>query len=139
MNDSWKRWYRRALPAYWVFLFLLTHFPSLTLRGAPPQTDKIAHVAAFGLLAFLFWRFAETFSRPLPPTFVWIAGVALVAYAAVDEFLQRFVNRGPDITDWLADAAGIVVVLAALEWRRRRGERGAGQRPPADASGDAPV
>ena len=46
-NRSWERWYRQALPAYWVLLFFLTHLPKLTLPGAPPQSDKLAHVVAW--------------------------------------------------------------------------------------------
>lgn len=85
----WTHWYRRTLPAYWVFLFCLTHFPRLQLDLPLPSSDKIAHLAAFGLLAFLFWRFAETFRRPLPSCFVWIAGTTLMLYGALDEYLQQ--------------------------------------------------
>jgi VanZ family protein len=109
-----------VLPAYWVCLFTLTHLPKLPSVGAPEQSDKLAHLATFGLLAFLYWRFFETFSRPRPWTFVWISAAVLLTYAALDEYLQQFVGRGTDIADWLADAAGIGVVLACLEWRRRR-------------------
>ncbi len=120
LSPRWARWYRRVLPAYWIFLFAVTHFPGLRLTGIR-NDDKVAHLCAFGLLAFLYWRFAESFGRPLSPRFVWITGLVLAAYAAVDEFLQLFVNRGADPTDWLFDSLGIAAVLALLEWRRRRG------------------
>lgn len=117
--DSWRRWYRRALPAYWVFLFCATHFPKLELPGAVPQSDKLLHVVAYGLLAFLFWRFAEARRRPLPGHFVWIALAVLALYAVLDEWLQSFVGRSASLLDWLADVLGIGLVLAMLEWRRR--------------------
>lgn len=119
-SPAWTEWYRRALPAYWISLFCLTHFPRLRLDVPIRASDKLAHLAAFALLAFLFWRFAETIRRPLSARFVWIAGFWLTVYAALDEYLQQFVGRGTDLIDWLFDLAGIAVVLALLEWRRRR-------------------
>jgi VanZ family protein len=113
-----KQWYRRALPAYWIFLFCATHFPRPELPGVP-ASDKLAHLGAFAALAFLFWRCVESFHRKLSGRFVWIAFAGLAAYAAVDEYLQRFVNRGPSLDDWFADLAGIAAVLAILERRRR--------------------
>ncbi len=125
-REAWDRWYVRALPAYWIFLFSATHFPRLELTGPIPKSDKLHHMLAYGLLAFLFWRFAQVFHRPLSPRFVWLAGILLVSYAAADEYLQGFVNRGPDVFDWLADVAGIVLVLGLLEWYRRRQPRATG-------------
>ncbi len=122
---GWVRWYRRALPAYWVFLFCLTHFPRLQIDVPIRSPDKIAHVGAFGLLAFLFWRFAQTVRHPLSARFVFAAALGLIGYAAADEYLQQFVGRDTDLLDWLCDVAGIVAVLAVLEWRRRRALRSA--------------
>jgi VanZ family protein len=118
-NSAWDQWYRRALPAYWIFLFCATHFPRLELDIPIRAPDKVAHWTAFGLLTFLFWRFAETLHRPVSRRFVWKAGLALLAYAAVDEYLQQFVGRSTDLTDWVCNGAGIITVLAWLEWRRR--------------------
>jgi VanZ family protein len=106
-SRSWEHWYRRVLPAYWIFLFCATHFPRPRLPGPIPEADKLVHFVAFGLLAFLFWRF------------VWIAFLTLGIYATVDEYLQQFVNRQTSWLDGLANVAGIVLVLIALEARRR--------------------
>jgi len=118
-SRSWEHWYRRALPAYWVFLFCATHFPRPRLPGELPAADKLVHVVGFGLLAFLFWRFAESFNRDLSARFFWLALLVLSAYAAADEYLQQFVNRQTSRLDWLADVAGILLVLVPLELRRR--------------------
>jgi len=88
----------------------------------------LAHLVAFGLLTFLFWRFVESFGRPLSGRFVWLAALWLGVYATLDEYLQQFVNRGTDLWDWLANLAGIASVLAVLEWRRRT------RRPRADGN-----
>lgn len=123
-QSAWTHWYRRVLPAYWIFVFCSTHFPKLSLEGLGfffPTSDKVIHAIAFALLAFLFWRFVETFRRPLSGRFVWIALFWLSLYAAVDEYLQGFVGRRVDIWDWLYGEFGMVIVLALLEWRRRVG------------------
>lgn len=117
-SRAWGHWYRRALPAYWIFLFCATHLPKPKLPGAA-ASDKSVHLFAFAILAFLFWRCAESVHERLSARFVWVALVILGAYAALDEYLQRFVNRSTSVFDWLADLAGIVVVLALLEIRRR--------------------
>jgi VanZ family protein len=117
---SRKHWYRPALPLYWILLFSATHYPKVPLPAPIPQTDKVVHFAAFGLLAFLLWKCVESFDRQLSGRFVWIAWVVLGAYAALDEYLQQFVNRQTSLADWLADLAGISSVLLVLEVHRRR-------------------
>jgi VanZ family protein len=112
-----------VLPAYGIFLFCLTHFPNLEVDVPIRAPDKLAHVGAFGLLAFLFWRFAQTLWYPLSNRFVLAAAGCLAAYAALDEYLQGFVGRSTDLVDWLCDVGGIAVVLGLLEWRRRRARR----------------
>ncbi len=118
-EPPWRHWYRRALPTYWVFLFCVTHLPRLRMTGPIPSPDKWSHVFAYALLAFLFWRCAETLGRPLTWRFVWIAGFWLTLYAAFDEFTQQFFGRSADALDFLCNVAGLVPTLALLEWRRR--------------------
>lgn len=109
-----------ALPVYWILLFIATHYPRVAIPGEIPHSDKLIHFSAFGLLAFLFWRFQQA-RRAIGKRFLWTAGLVLVVYAAFDEYLQQFVGRFTDPADFIANAAGIVVVLAILELRRRRG------------------
>jgi VanZ family protein len=120
LPPPWRHWYRRALPAYWVFLFCATHFPKLSLAAAPKGSDKVLHLVGFALLAFLFWRFGQACFSALGHRFVWLAAIVLLTYAATDEYLQRFVGRNADVTDWLFDAAGILIALLVLETLRRR-------------------
>jgi len=117
-SKAWEQWYRRALPAYWIFLFCATHFPRPKLLGVR-GSDKLAHFIAFAILAFLLWRCAESFNRKLSGRFVWIAFVGLGTYAAVDEYLQQFVNRATSLVDWLANLAGTAAALLPLELHRR--------------------
>lgn len=122
LSPSWRRWYTRVLPAYWIFLFLATHLPRLRL-GGPPQSDKLLHFVAFATLAFLFWRCCESACRALGARFVWTALPLLIVYAGLDEYLQQFVGRGSDWEDFGADVAGIALTLGVLEWQRRRNAR----------------
>jgi len=131
----WDEWYRRVLPAYWVFLFCVTHFPKLQLELGIRASDKIAHLGAFGLLAFLLWRFAESFGRPLGGRFVWLAALGMGVYGALDEWSQPFFNRSADVVDWTLDFLGAVVVLGLLEWRRRRAHaKGSATTPPMESA-----
>jgi VanZ family protein len=118
---SWKRdrFYRRTLPAYWLFLACATHFPKARIDLGIESSDKLAHFLAYGVLSFLFWQFAETFTRPLSGRFVWVAFGVLAAYAALDELTQPLFNRGCEWLDWICDVAAVAIVLAALEIRRR--------------------
>ncbi len=118
-STTWNRLFRIALPAYWAALFIVTHTPVPDLPGVP-QSDKLAHLAAYGLLAYLFWRFAEALRRPVSVWFVWKAAAVLCVYGALDEYLQSFVNRTADVVDWLCDAGGVAITLGILEWQRRR-------------------
>ncbi len=118
---GWSRWYRRALPAYWVFLFTTTHLPKLSFgEDAPRWTDKAAHVSGYALLAFLVWRFVESFAAPVSSQFAWRVLLLIAVYAAVDEWLQAFVGRGPDVADWAWDMVGSAAALGLMEAQRRR-------------------
>jgi VanZ family protein len=121
-SRAWEGWYRRLLPSYWIFLFLVTHLPKLHL-GGPPSSDKFTHMAAYGTLAFLYWRFFESFERPLSARFVWGAALWLAVYALLDEATQPLVGRSADMLDWLCDMLGAGVALGLLEWRRRSDAR----------------
>lgn len=124
LSPSWRRWYVRILPAYWIFLFCSTHLPNPRIPG-PEQSDKVLHLGSFGMLAFLFWRGCEAAGGGVGPRFVWGAAPILIAYAGLDEYLQQFVGRGSDWADFAADSVGILVTLVVLEGLRRRGSRGA--------------
>lgn len=126
--SPWAHWWRRVLPAYWVFLFCVTHFPKLQL-DAPPGSDKVVHIGAYAVLAFLVWQFSATFG-PLSRSFAPRAAAGLLVYAAFDELTQPLVGRGADLWDWLADGLGILLVLVPAElWRRHRARVVAGEAP----------
>jgi VanZ family protein len=78
---------------------------------------KGAHMAEFGLLWWLWWR-AFGYRRPV------VAAAITLAYAASDEFHQRFVDgRHGSPVDWLIDAAGVAVAIALTRLVRTRTAR----------------
>jgi VanZ family protein len=110
------RAFRIALPVYWLLLATATHYPQVQIPGEVPHSDKLLHFAAFGALAFLFSQVVRARVRT--------SGAILIAYAALDEWSQQFVGRSTELMDFIANVAGVVAVLAAVEvyrrWRARR-------------------
>lgn len=74
---------------------------------SPLPLDKAAHFVMYGLLGILAtigWRKARG-----QPRLFWILLLASLV-GVVDEVNQRFVpHRSSEVTDWLADVAGIGV------------------------------
>lgn len=78
------------------------------LPPAIPHADKLAHLAAFGLLAALVaWAPREL----SPGARGWLGLLVAAACGAIDEWHQSWVpGRSADIADWIADVAGGLVV-----------------------------
>jgi VanZ family protein len=79
---------------------------------------KLGHAAEYGLLWWLWWR-AFGYRHTA-------AAVAItLAYAASDELHQSFVaGRHGSPLDWLIDATGVALAVAAVSVRRRRARAG---------------
>ena len=78
---------------------------------------KLAHMAEYGLLWFLWWR-ALGYGSKLP------AAAIAVAYAATDELHQHFVEgRHGTPVDVLIDATGVALAYLAVRVRTRRPRR----------------
>jgi VanZ like protein len=88
-------------------IFALSAQPDLNsgLGGADFVLRKLAHMAAFGLL---WWLWLRALGRPLPAVLV------TLAYAASDEWHQSFVEgRTGTPVDWAIDATGVAIAIAA--------------------------
>ena len=107
---------------YWLGLFVLTHLPELPIDTAARYNDKVAHTVAYAVLMVLALvacrRPQATTARRIT---MWL--LILTAYAAVDELIQPLVGRSCQLTDWLADLAGLVTAtlcyLAATRAKAR--------------------
>jgi len=102
---------------YAAGLFLSTHLPvPESLEEIVGMFDKVFHANAFfvlGLLTLvsLCWDPRETPALRRPSLAI-LAGLLL--YAGLDEWLQGFTNRTPDLSDWCSDACGIVLAWLAM-------------------------
>jgi VanZ family protein len=107
-----------AIGLYWVLLFTLTHLPKrpgpTPLRTTISRLDKLGHAGAFAVLAMLACVVFSTFG-PVKRFQLFVIGVALAAYGAIDEFTQGWVpHRTPDLLDWIADVVGILAGMATF-------------------------
>jgi hypothetical protein len=105
--------------AYGLFLVIATHAPArdvqFLVRAADYgllDSDKLLHVAAYGVLGLLAalayggrWRTASTAA-------VTLFGL-LAVWGAVDEVTQPLFGRAADPSDWGCDLIGSVLGLAA--------------------------
>ncbi len=87
---------------WWSIAFVITHMPVSENIASTPYIDKITHIILYTVLAFLFslWK-----KSPYIPYIILI----LAIYAIFDEVSQGFVERTPDIQDFLIDVVGICI------------------------------
>jgi len=105
--------------ALMALIFFLSAQPDLNsgLGGWDTVLRKLAHMAEYGLLWFLWWR-ALGYGNPS------IAIVIALAYAASDEYHQTLVEgRSGSAADWAIDAAGAGLAGLAVVLRARRRAR----------------
>jgi VanZ family protein len=110
----------------WLIAWLVSMGVVLTLTHIPQDAmpeflnehmlDKLEHVLAYGLIAFLFLLSLPEGSRPA--TFV-IGLVGLAVIGAVDEITQPFVNRIASVGDYAADVMGILLACVIFLVKRR--------------------
>jgi len=105
------------LVVYWIGIFILTHLPVLPrvlLRGVS-LSDVSLHYIAYLILVFLIWL-AITPDKKVNwrKAATWWVLFVVVWYGVVDEWLQGYVGRCPDVKDFLADLAGALTGLVLL-------------------------
>ena len=139
-RDVWRRnpWFWRAV-IWMAALFALSsvpdHGPDAEGMGQvlmpPPAWHNFAHVPAYALLTWLWWRALVVVHWQRASA---IVGAALVAfgYGILDEVHQYFVpGRFLSATDALLNAVGVGVAVGWIVWRTRSAEsrRDAPTRP----------
>lgn len=98
-----------ALWCYWLLLFVLTHLPKVPKFPGPHLSDKVVHFVAYAILTGLALASGAWGNLSLRQR-VWQWVPLLLAYGAIDELLQPIVGRHADAMDFMADAAGVMVV-----------------------------
>lgn len=106
--------------SYCALIFFLSHQSTLPVPMAFPHQDKLTHLIAYAFMALLAWR---TFSHGLTVyRMVTVATVIFCSfYGITDEYHQSFIEgRDSDLFDWLADTAGAVLAVVAMNYYCRR-------------------
>ncbi|HEY8483896.1 MAG TPA: VanZ family protein [Longimicrobiales bacterium] len=109
-----------APAALWAaVLFWLGSRSDLSTPSAPFPLDKPAHFVAYGMLgALVAWGWRRAGRRPHR---LWLV-LAAALVGVLDELNQmRVPGRSPEVADWAADTAG---VLLAFVWTARMCEKG---------------
>jgi VanZ family protein len=103
------RWRWGFVVAVAVHLAVL-YWPRSPSTGGLP-IDKPVHAAIFGMV---LWAAAQARLR------VGLVGALLAGHAVLSELIQHYLltGRSGDVTDSVADLAGVVIVTLIL-WRRR--------------------
>jgi len=105
-----------ALIIYWPAVFIATHIPkvpSWVCRAG--MSDKTLHFMAYLILVSLAWLVTSPYKKVnFKAAKVWFVLAVIVWYGAIDEYLQGFVNRTPDVYDFIADLAGTLTGLIIL-------------------------
>lgn len=103
-------------------IFWLSSIPNLSsgLGTWDLILRKGAHIAEYGILAFLLWRAIIHSVKSSRVKTSFSAGILALLYAISDEFHQSFVpTRGPSVWDVLIDGIGIILVLWVIRSRVR--------------------
>ncbi len=122
----------RKFILYWLpvgvwcgVIFMQSAFPSPESVPRFPFSDKLLHMLAYGLLAFLICRAVFTFERwqLSGARLFWIGVISASLYGLSDEWHQSFVaGRTAEAADFLADFVGSAfgsAVYSAVRRHRR--------------------
>lgn len=104
-----------CLLVYWPSLFVLAHMPIPKLVRQADMSDKALHVLAYFILVFLLWGTVRPYQRVnWRKTTVWLILAVVVWYGVLDECLQGYTGRSPDVKDFAADLIGAGASLILL-------------------------
>lgn len=103
-----------------MIIFIQSSFPAVELPKVELISfDKVVHAGVFGFLAALAYI---SFINLNPDSafagspYLW-SGIVCIIYGASDEIHQYFVpNRSSELQDWLADIAGILIMLLVIKY-----------------------
>ena len=130
LPPPWPRLFAGAAAVYTAILLYATHHPRPgELVGVPLPSDKTLHFVAYGLLgAAVGGAVAARGGWGARRAAAWL--VCLAVFAALDEATQPFFGRYADVRDWVFDAIGLALGLAAVSLvvgLARRRSRSGGQ------------
>ncbi len=108
------------LALYWPLIFVLTHLPIPKISRLQIRidvSDKVAHGIIYFILVFLLWSVISPYKKvDWRRAAVWWILFVVVWYGVLDEWLQSYVGRVPDVWDFVADLSGSLISLVILSF-----------------------
>ena len=105
-----------SLVFYWPMVFIATHMPQVPNWVAGAQmSDKTMHFLSYLGLISLVWFTVSPYEKVnWRRAKVWIILAVMVWYGALDEWLQHFVGRQPEVHDFYADLGAVLLGLLVM-------------------------
>jgi VanZ family protein len=119
------RWFMALLVGWCVVIYVLSAQSTLPGMDGFTGQDKLVHMTAYTIMAWLFWRAFLPLAQARmaqPAMFVAVSAVVFcMLYGLSDEWHQSFVpGRMPDVLDWLADTLGALLLSTGYyRWHNR--------------------
>ncbi len=105
-----------VLSIYWVSIFILSHIPRDYVPSGWTVSGKTHHLVAYFVLTLLVFINAGLIGRAsLRSKKTWLMIGVVIAYGALDEFLQVFIpGRHGSHLDWAVDVAACLLCVGVL-------------------------
>ena len=109
------------LAVYWIGIFVLTHIPIPQVVYEAKVSDKTLHFVAYLIFTFLLCSAVSPNKKiNWRKKTIWWLVLVMVAYAVIDEWLQQYIGRSTDLTDFFANMKGVatgLILLSFLEFK----------------------
>ena len=104
------------LYVYWLTIFVLSHIPRDYVPSGWTVSGKLHHLVAYFVLTLLVFINAELIGRAsLRSKKTWLMIGVVIAYGALDEFLQVFIpGRHGSHLDWAVDVVACLLCVGLL-------------------------
>ena len=105
-----------VLCVYWLTIFILSHLPKDYVPSGWKVSGKFHHLGAYVVLTFLVFLNAGLI-RNVSLRFkkTWLMIGVVIAYGALDEFLQAFIpGRRGSPRDWAVDVIACLLCVGML-------------------------
>ena len=101
--------------AYCLSLVAATHIPIPNWVRKTGFSDKTMHYFAYFILACLLWLAVSPYKKANWRQFrPWLILLTVILYGILDEVVQGFVGRSPDLFDFLSDIIGALTGFIAV-------------------------
>lgn len=110
-----------VLCGYWLTIFILSHLPKVYVPPGWSVSGKLNHMGAYVVLTLLVFLNAGIIRQiSLRSKKTWLMSAVVIAYGALDEFLQTLIpGRHGSPLDWAVDVVACMLCVGLLLLRQR--------------------